>query len=75
MKERKVKELQRFQQVMVENEENQRRLREEAEREREEVNPQLSRTSKRRKNTLDFKTNLNADASKRRGNVRRRSKP
>jgi hypothetical protein len=32
MKERKLKELQRFQQVMVENEDNQRRLKEEADR-------------------------------------------
>ena len=37
MKDRKVKERQRFQQVMVENEDNQRRLRDEAERERLEV--------------------------------------
>jgi hypothetical protein len=32
MKDRKLKELQRFQQVMVENDDNQRRLREEADR-------------------------------------------
>lgn len=43
MKDRKLKELQRFQQVMVENDENQRRLREEAERERIEVTQPLSR--------------------------------
>ena len=37
MKDRKVKERNRFQQIMVENEENERRLKEEAERERIEV--------------------------------------
>jgi hypothetical protein len=34
MKERKLKELNRFQQIMEENEENERRLKEEADRER-----------------------------------------
>lgn len=37
MKERKLKELNRFQQIMEENEDNERRLKEEAERERLEV--------------------------------------
>jgi hypothetical protein len=39
MRDRKIKELNRFQQVMVENDENQRRLKDEADRERIEVRP------------------------------------
>jgi hypothetical protein len=74
MKDRKLKELQRFQQVMVENDENQRRLKDEADRERIEVLPPPRRTSGPRKNTPAFRTSWNASASRRRRNARRRSR-
>ena len=66
MLERKLKERQRFQQVMVENEENQRRLREEAERERIEVPFPSLRISSPKKSMRDFKTNWSVRERRRR---------
>lgn len=74
MRDRKIKELNRFQQVMSENEENQRRLREEAERERIEVHYHLFRTSRHSKSMQDFKTNLKERERKKRRSERRKSR-
>jgi hypothetical protein len=69
---RKQKERTRFQQIMAENEENQQRLREEAERERIEVLHILRRTSRLRKSMLAFRTNWRGSVRKRREKERRK---
>ena len=59
---------------MVENEENQRRLRDEAEREKNEVTIPLFRTSGLRKSMHDSRTNLREKEMKKREKEKRRLK-